>query len=614
MAISQQNKILFEFVANTRSFTGDIETAARAVDKVTQGQYRLNSANVLVEASTGNFVKQTKANTIAQQALSAEIQRQTTIAGASTFALTSLGQGLADAGQFANGTAQGIRAVTNNVQQFGTAFAFLTIQANGTANAFKAMWASLSGPLGVLFAFQAVTAAIDAYSQFAARAKKETNELADALEEAAGQMIKFEEMDFEEFRVEDEEIEKFLGILDQQLANNEQLEKDTKSLTRLERLLNKEKVTSGRNVELIQASVAEKEAEINALKEQGATLDEGMILAQNTLKTQLEERQRTLKANLLLEEAARETGLEATNDEESAREARLASFNEIAQQAQTQLDLASELPPIFQEEIELLRLIEELQKEIEKAAAERLKREEAIRREILGQVADAQSMAAAGEIENLPDIPGLDLPPPEEVETRFERMADSGVKAGQMIGQAMGQAGTAIMQLAKTGEETDMRLFKMGKKIAIATAVVNTATGITRAYKDLPFWAAIPASAVIAAAGAAQIAAIRAAQPGSSSSPRSSRSAPTIFSGPNPNNLSQIPGTNTPFAPFMLDGAPVPGPNVPMSRRTDVQFVVDGRNLIGVINNNVEAMERTTGKMSTVGSSNIGGLEPILTI
>jgi len=160
------------------------------------------------------------------------------------------------------------------------------------------------------------------------------------------------------------------------------------------------------------------------------------------------------------------------------------------------------------------------------------------------------------------------------------------------------------MQLAKTGEETDMRLFKMGKRVGIAQAIVNTAVGITRAFKDLPIWAAIPASVTIAAAGAAQIAAIRAAKPSGSGGGISRPStAPTFFTGFS-NTADMAPSSmgSAQFAASLRSSGGV------------VQFQIDGRNLVGVLSNNAEASQRTTGRNGVLGQAAPGGniLPPVL--
>lgn len=107
---------------------------------------------------------------------------QTVTAGAATFALTSLGQGFADAGQFGNGFAQGMRAITNNAQQTVFAMTMLVGQTKTFGATISALKSVMTGPLGFLFAFQAISAALEGYSSWAQRANKHTKELKDALE------------------------------------------------------------------------------------------------------------------------------------------------------------------------------------------------------------------------------------------------------------------------------------------------------------------------------------------------------------------------------------------------------------------------------------------------
>jgi hypothetical protein len=159
-----------------------------------------------------------------------------------------------------------------------------------------------------------------------------------------------------------------------------------------------------------------------------------------------------------------------------------------------------------------------------------------------------------------------------------------------------------MMQLAKTGETVDKKMFATGKAFAIADAVINTAVGISRAYKDLPIWAAIPASISIAAAGAAQIATIRAAQPGSASSPKGGGSMP-IGSAPQlvfgtSGNIGQFVDTGQSAAGFGGVSASVgSGLHVTVSG----MLVADGRDLVAVVRDETAAQHRS-GITSPLGS------------
>jgi len=79
-------------------------------------------------------------------------------------------------------------------------------------------------------------------------------------------------------------------------------------------------------------------------------------------------------------------------------------------------------------------------------------------------------------------------------------------------------------------------LFAKHKAFAIATAIINTALGITAVWKDESlgsWWAKVAATIVVAASGAAQIAAIRSASPGGGGSASAGvASAPTQSASP----------------------------------------------------------------------------------
>lgn len=69
---------------------------------------------------------------------------------------------------------------------------------------------------------------------------------------------------------------------------------------------------------------------------------------------------------------------------------------------------------------------------------------------------------------------------------------------------------TALVSLTSINANESKKSFELHKKASIAEAFVNTAAGITRAFRELPPWAAWGQAAAIGAAGAAQIAQIRA--------------------------------------------------------------------------------------------------------
>lgn len=68
----------------------------------------------------------------------------------------------------------------------------------------------------------------------------------------------------------------------------------------------------------------------------------------------------------------------------------------------------------------------------------------------------------------------------------------------------------ALKAVTSINAQESEKAFRINKAASIAEAVVNTAAGVTRAFRDLPPIAAWAQAAAVAASGAAQIAAIRA--------------------------------------------------------------------------------------------------------
>lgn len=79
----------------------------------------------------------------------------------------------------------GLVAVSNNISQLGTLFAALVANAKGLTNALKLLWAQVTGPAGILIAFQVLTAAITFFAQRSDKAKKAANEISSSLREEA---------------------------------------------------------------------------------------------------------------------------------------------------------------------------------------------------------------------------------------------------------------------------------------------------------------------------------------------------------------------------------------------------------------------------------------------
>ena len=166
-------------------FVGTAKQAKAAAAQLAAEKARLAKIDDILTAS---LTKQEKA--LLQGA--GLMQGMAHAGGSANFAVLSLTQGVQDMGQFGVGAAQGIRAVNNNVQQFATALTFASAQAGGMGKAFKLMGRQMMGPAGILFAFSAITAAIEAYSNQTQGAKKETEDAAKAWDDAAGSLLTFQ--------------------------------------------------------------------------------------------------------------------------------------------------------------------------------------------------------------------------------------------------------------------------------------------------------------------------------------------------------------------------------------------------------------------------------------
>lgn len=90
---------------------------------------------------------------------------------------TSSSAGIAGAtaqelGRFVSDLPYGLNAVTNNLSQLGSLFGILVVKAGSFRGAISSLWKTMMGPIGVLFAFQAVVAAIEFFSSRTKRAEE----------------------------------------------------------------------------------------------------------------------------------------------------------------------------------------------------------------------------------------------------------------------------------------------------------------------------------------------------------------------------------------------------------------------------------------------------------
>jgi len=107
-------------------------------------------------------------------------------------AMLSLNQMLGDSQQFAFGFANGTRAIANNVEMATTQFVMLNRQTGGAVNTLKAMVGSLTGPMGILMAINAVMLVVVTFGDKIAaaftRGSEKSEEFLESLKSIAAKM------------------------------------------------------------------------------------------------------------------------------------------------------------------------------------------------------------------------------------------------------------------------------------------------------------------------------------------------------------------------------------------------------------------------------------------
>jgi len=168
MATTQENRIIFSIEFTEKG-------AIRKIDGVTTS----------VKKFDAELKKATLANKQFNQTLSGR-ESMTTNAGLAGATLTELGRTISD-------LPYGIRGVANNLSQLSILFTTMVAKVDDNVKGFarvgravKMLQTQLMGPLGIVLAFQAVIALLDAFVGGAKKAEKATDELAEAMRKREG--------------------------------------------------------------------------------------------------------------------------------------------------------------------------------------------------------------------------------------------------------------------------------------------------------------------------------------------------------------------------------------------------------------------------------------------
>lgn len=152
--MAEVRKVLIEIDAKTGNVVGGISTVNKQLSK-------LGSTAKLANKEVSKAAK----------AMQDDLAGSAGIAGA---AATELGRTISD-------LPFGLTAVTNNISQLGNMFALLVTSAGSVGKALKALRKTLTGPVGILIAFQAVVAGIEMFAQSQRKAKKDTEDTTEAM-------------------------------------------------------------------------------------------------------------------------------------------------------------------------------------------------------------------------------------------------------------------------------------------------------------------------------------------------------------------------------------------------------------------------------------------------
>lgn len=215
-----------EYLINIKVIDGK---AQASVDGLTKGFVDLDTALTKVKVSTAQASKAT--DNLGKKNL--DMMSKAGLAGAT---LTEVGRTISD-------MPYGIRGVANNLSQLSTLFITLVSTTGGLTNAIKLLKMQLSGPLGIVLAFQAVIAALDYFAGKSKNANDELDRLGNRFGESASKLRTYKDVLNDSTISEEEkkhvirEVKRETGDLNVELDANNQLTSESTRL--LDKNINK---------------------------------------------------------------------------------------------------------------------------------------------------------------------------------------------------------------------------------------------------------------------------------------------------------------------------------------------------------------------------------------
>jgi hypothetical protein len=140
-----------------------------------------NKGKVKIDGLTKGFVK---AETAVKR-LNTELQKTTKDGLNPMIDKTGLaGATVVELGRTISDSNYGIRGMANNLSQLSTLMITLITTTGGVVNGFKAIWAALSGPLGVIIVFQTLIALYEKYTMESDKAEKSAGDFSKAISDS----------------------------------------------------------------------------------------------------------------------------------------------------------------------------------------------------------------------------------------------------------------------------------------------------------------------------------------------------------------------------------------------------------------------------------------------
>jgi hypothetical protein len=201
-AYSKQIKALEELRDETAKTNKQYRAQTKEIDKLKKAQ---NAIRGPMKGSVGDLIQQRNALIAQQKALATTtkqfdryqdkiIQVQSKIDQLSSSTTKNVkvnedlisnaglaGATLTEVGRTISDLPYGIRGVANNLSQLSTLFVTLVSKTDGAANAIGLLKKQLSGPLGLILAFQAALAALDFFFGATKKAEKGVDDLTDSV-------------------------------------------------------------------------------------------------------------------------------------------------------------------------------------------------------------------------------------------------------------------------------------------------------------------------------------------------------------------------------------------------------------------------------------------------